>query len=255
MIGLKSIKSKSIKQLSGKWNTLVIINFMCLISIYFISFSSVKTTNRLINFILEILSIFIICITTKLGYKISRDAKKPFNYKIFKKKELINLFIYILINLVLIHIINIIFILIESTIWEVDISSRGFDILTVLSITLIKKTLFNFIILSIYLFSIIYVCLGFIFGYYIIFRNNKKINIIKIVNLSFNIIKGHRIEFLYFILPFTILAFMSIFTFGIGFLWLNSYYQVSKANYYKSLLSYKKEILEKKNRIIRTIEK
>lgn len=72
---------------------------------------------------------------------------------------------------------------------------------------------------------------------YIIILNNSHITGIAAISMSYKLMKGQRLRFLYMILSFTGYFILSLLSCGIGLLWVMPYYYTTKANFYNDLCS------------------
>ncbi|MBV1758485.1 MAG: DUF975 family protein [Dethiosulfatibacter sp.] len=73
-------------------------------------------------------------------------------------------------------------------------------------------------------------------GYYLM-AENPDITFIEAINTSSKIMYGHKMDFFTFFLSFIGWFFLSVITFGLGFLYLIPYYQMSKLNFYRRITS------------------
>ncbi len=73
-------------------------------------------------------------------------------------------------------------------------------------------------------------------GYYLM-AENPDITFMEAINTSSKIMYGHKMDFFTFFLSFIGWFFLSIITFGLGFLYLIPYYQMSKLNFYRRITS------------------
>lgn len=73
-------------------------------------------------------------------------------------------------------------------------------------------------------------------GYYLM-AENPDLTFMEAINVSSGIMNGHKMDFFTFSLSFIGWFFLSIITFGLGFLYLIPYYQMSKLNFYRRITS------------------
>jgi uncharacterized membrane protein len=107
-----------------------------------------------------------------------------------------------------------------------------------------KRTfLFHFVsTIFIFLWTLLLVVPGIIaairysMGYYLM-AENPDLTFMEAINVSSGIMNGHKMDFFVFSLSFIGWFFLSIITFGLGFLYLIPYYQMSKLNFYRHITS------------------
>ncbi|MDP3386004.1 MAG: DUF975 family protein [Eubacteriales bacterium] len=73
-------------------------------------------------------------------------------------------------------------------------------------------------------------------GYYLI-AENPDLTFMEAINVSSGIMNGHKMDFFTFCISFIGWFLLSIITFGLGFLYLIPYYQMSKLNFYRRITS------------------
>lgn len=92
----------------------------------------------------------------------------------------------------------------------------------------------------IFLWSLLFIIPGIIaaFGYsmvYFVALDNPELGAMDVLKKSKEIMKGHKMEFFILNLSFIGWVFLSFFTFGLLYLWLAPYMQVTFANFYNEI--------------------
>lgn len=73
-------------------------------------------------------------------------------------------------------------------------------------------------------------------GYYLM-AENPDLTFMEAIQVSSGIMNGNKMDFFIYFLSFIGWFFLSIITFGLGFLYLAPYYQMSKLNFYRRITS------------------
>lgn len=94
----------------------------------------------------------------------------------------------------------------------------------------------------VFLWSLLFIIPGIVKSYaysmaYYIKRDNPSYSWKQCLDESQQIMKGHKADLFCLHLSFIGWAFVCVFTFGIGYLWLNPYMMAANANFYESITS------------------
>lgn len=247
MLSNKEIKKLARRQLKENWEVLLIVNFVCIISVLVVGLVTAKSQIGIVNFIVETIMIFFMLTVAKISYNIVFRKKNIISVNLYRKRELVNVLACLILNIIIIHIINGFYVgLVSKLLGMSNVSRYSNDTITSISIILSSKSFIGFIFLIIYILLMFYVQSALIFSYYPLFRANGRVNFVSSIYKSFKIINGHRIEFALFMISFIPFFIVSIMTLGIGFLILNCYYQLAKVHFYRSMVKERYDSLNRK---------
>ena len=218
-ISIKEFKIISKNQLKGKWKYPVLFTLAYFIFTMFLN--SLQNNYFFIGFLAIIIAVGISLLVPKFYLEFIRNEGNislnnlKINFKQYLKYIVFNVLIGILSMVI---IVPIIFFMLMSNVS-----------LIILSILLLLVSIF-FTIVSLALVQVPYLII------------DTDMSIFKICKSSIIMMKGYKWKYFIMMLSFIGWAILSIFTFGLGFLWLSPYISVTSANFYNQL---KKDTLYK----------
>lgn len=248
-MNFSDIKSKSRKQLEGKWLRTALVELV----VFLIMTVLYKAINGLLS---QILMIPILASVTALFFRIANNQGLDFKKLTLTKSEYIRFFIFkILIGAIQFLIIAVaIFLMTGGLMFQMVSSGTGNIIANIydfVDITIMIGVVLLWLIITVLL---TYIEMLYTMTPYIIFRKNDDIDAISAMRYSRELIKGYKWNLFLFELSFIGWGILSVLTLGIGFLFLAPYYEVSIANYYLELVKIKKEYAREKGIIDRENE-
>lgn len=256
----KEIRALSRSQLSGNWGKFALVILVTMIVLIMVNGLQYKANSFLLSILSTLLSfvfgIAILNLSLKLargnGFELKNVLVKPRVYLRYIGYAVIIGVIQFVIAFVGVFLIGGSFIgailggtsTIETS--TVDMSgefsllqgaSSGMLIIAVISILVIMAL-------------IIYIQLLYYAAEYTIISDHDDIGVIDSMRLSRKLIKGRKWKLIGLQLSFIGWGILSIFTLGIGLLWLAPYMQVSLVNFYLELLNDKEELARESGLII-----
>ena len=229
-VDISKIKSKARKSLNGKYTNVIIATLIygLLLAMCYATAAFIKEPPMAIFLILIITSLFYMGLL-QIMIKIARGKKTSFN-ELFERTD--TFFRCAAISIVFLAI-NTVCALLEFTAvnslvvfitYQTDLNIALSSFMIVVGIILSAAIAVFWIVLML--------CLS---QSYFILYDNEDMPLGDIFRISMDMMDGHKTDYILLLLSFVGWIFLGIFTFGILYLWLVPYMEVSMVNFYDKI--------------------
>lgn len=231
------LKKLSKSQLKGKWKVPVLLTLVYLVLSAIVGLFPGESDSLILNNI-GLLVVYIIAAVETVGLPnfylrfLETDGNAKFKDFIVDYKRLLKSFGYIVILGVLgtaVAFITILIIVITMTLGAISSVNNELWTVTLVIIIAVIVSAIIIVLYNIFLYSLK------LTPYIIV--ENKEISLFKAMKLSKEVMKGNKWKFFILDLSFIGWGILSLFSFGIGFLWLVPYVSLCSFNFYRDLIS------------------
>lgn len=233
MLSDVQIKQLSRQQLTGKWAKLAIMN-VCVMAV-------AGVLGFFLGIIGQILMIPIEIGAISITFHVANSEALDFNKFILNKTQYIRYFVYSILVGVMQMVVSIIgLLLIGGSIIPLFLTGNGSvdaigEVFTGTSIIMIIVVSIAMIVAS------IFISLNYFITPYIILMNREDIDGIMAMKYSRKLMRGRKIDLFVLWISFIGWGILSVITFGLGFIFLISYFNTTMANFFFELINSNRE--------------
>ncbi len=229
-INIKEIKNLSKNQLKGHWKIPVLLTLAYCILVYIsgiLQNESSSLTTMILSFLLTIaISTWLTVGLPRFYLKfIDTNGNANFRDVLVTKKALLKSLIYNIIVMLISFIVIFVSIFAFIGIGTTLIFTQGsISLYTMFIIAIVSFVVLIFIVFTLSIEQVPYLIIEY-----------EELGILEAMSLSMKIMKGYKTKLFILKLSFIGWAILCLFTFGLGFFWLQPYIFVSQTNFYRML--------------------